>query len=301
MLTVKNLTKSFGNNIAVNDVSFEVEDGTILGIIGQNGSGKTTLFRLILDFLTPENNGIVLWNNQPFDESMRNDIGYLPEERGLYEDMTVENQIMLFSELRGCNPQETREKIDDWMLRFGVKGEKTDKVNTLSKGNQQKVQVIATLIHEPKLIILDEPFSGLDPVNADLLKQGILELRDKGSCIIFSSHNMANVEEICDTMLMIHHGNPVLSGSVHEVRNTYGRIHLYIETDRWTPDQLDQLDGVKEVIIEDQNYYKLILKDASYGPTLFDTITAGQYIANFNQTPPSLEEIFKLKAGETLE
>ncbi len=301
MLTVKNLTKSFGNNIAVDNISFDVEDGTILGIIGQNGSGKTTLFRLILDFLTPENGGQVLWNHEPIDEAMQNHIGYLPEERGLYEDMTVEDQIILFSELRGANPQETREKIDEWMTRFGVKGEKTDKVNTLSKGNQQKVQVIATLIHEPKLIILDEPFSGLDPVNADLLKQGILELRDTGSCIIFSSHNMANVEEICDTMLMIHHGNPVLSGTVHEVRNTFGRIHLYIETDRWSQEQLEQLEGVEEVRIEDINYYKLILKDESFGPALFKTITDGEYIANFNQTPPSLEEIFKLKAGETLE
>lgn len=301
MLEVQNLRKTFGKNVAVNDISFKVEKGSILGIIGQNGSGKTTLFRLILDFLTPEGNGQVLWNNQEIGRNLENSIGYLPEERGLYEDMTVENQILLFSELRGLDPKVTLDKIDEWMKRFNVKGSRKDKVNTLSKGNQQKVQVISTLIHEPQLIILDEPFSGLDPVNADLLKQGILHLKENGSCIIFSSHNMANVEEICDTMLMIHNGEPVLSGPVQEVRNTFGRIHLYIETDQWTTESLSQLDGVKSVHQEDLNQFKLVLEDEAYGPPLFNTITQGKYISNFNQTPPTLEEIFKLKAGESLE
>ncbi|MBG9988234.1 ATP-binding cassette domain-containing protein [Aerococcaceae bacterium DSM 111176] len=301
MLEVQNLRKTFGKNVAVNDISFKVEKGSILGIIGQNGSGKTTLFRLILDFLTPEGNGKVLWDNQKIGKELENSIGYLPEERGLYEDMTVENQILLFSELRGLDPKVTAGKIDEWMDRFSVKGSRKDKVNTLSKGNQQKVQVIATLIHEPQLIILDEPFSGLDPVNADLLKQAILQLKQNGSCIIFSSHNMANVEEICDTMLMIHNGEPVLAGQVQEVRNTFGRIHLYIKTDKWTKESLSELEGIQQVDELDRNEFKLVLEDESYGSPLFDTITQGQYISNFNQTPPTLEEIFKLKAGESLE
>lgn len=300
MLEIQHLTKTFDKNVAVKDISFTVDDGAILGIIGQNGSGKTTLFRLILDFLTPEGHGRVLWNNKEIGRSMENYIGYLPEERGLYEDMTIENQILLFSELRGQKQKDISLKIDHWMERFGVKGKRTDKINTLSKGNQQKVQVIATLIHEPRLIILDEPFSGLDPVNADLLKQGILDLKNNGSCIIFSSHNMANVEEICDTMLMIHNGEKVLYGPVNEVRNTFGRINLFIETDQWSTEELRQLEGVTSVREEAPHQFKLTLADESYGPALFETITKGQYIANFSQTPPSLEEIFKLKAGESL-
>lgn len=301
MLEVKDLRKTFGDVVAVDDVSFQLEEGTIMGLIGQNGSGKTTLFRMILDFLTPEGGGYVHWKGQPMTAKFANDIGYLPEERGLYEELTIENQIQLFGQLRGMDPKVIDSKIDEWMKRFNVKGDRKHKVSTLSKGNQQKVQVIATLIHEPKLIILDEPFSGLDPVNADYLKQGILNLRDKGSSIIFSSHNMSNVEEICDSLLMIHNGREVLLGEVEDVRNSFGKTRLIVQAPQWDKEDLIQLEGVTHVEARPAGHYVIHLSDESYGTQLFDTITHGKYIPLFSQQAPSLEEIFKMKAGESLE
>ena len=298
MLEAKHLHKTFGDVVAVNDVSFEVEDGKILGLIGRNGSGKTTMFRMILDFLTPEKGGQVLWNGQPIGDQVHNIIGYLPEERGLYEKLTIEQQISYFAKLRGMSQAVIDQKIDHWMDKFQVKGKRTDKVQSLSKGNQQKVQLIATLIHEPKLMILDEPFSGLDPVNADLLMQGILDLKNSGSSIIFSSHNMNNVEEICDKLLMIHDGEQILYGTVKEVRDSFGRVKIFVQAQDWSRDQLANLDGVNSVRELRDGSYVLMLEDESYGQAIFDIITQGKYIQTFSQQPPTLEEIFKMKAGE---
>ncbi|WP_195854768.1 ABC transporter ATP-binding protein [Aerococcus mictus] len=297
MLKARHLRKTFGDLVAVDDVSFDLEQGKILGMIGRNGSGKTTIFRLILNFLTPENGGEVLWNDQPMSDQVYETIGYLPEERGLYEKMTIEQQILYFAQLRGMEKQEVLDCIDEWMDRFEVKGKRTDKINSLSKGNQQKVQLIATLIHEPAFIILDEPFSGLDPVNADLLKAGILYLRDKGSSIIFSSHNMNNVEAICDDMLMIHDGEQVLYGKIREIRESFGRTRIEVEAPDWTKDQLQALEGVDHVGIKEDNYYRLSLTDESYGPAISQPLPHGNYIRHFSQQPPTLEEIFKMKAG----
>lgn len=298
MLEAKHLTKTFGELVAVNDVSFTVEPATIMGMIGQNGSGKTTIFRMLLDFLHPEKGGTVTWNGMPVSNQVRNIVGYLPEERGLYENMTIQDQVIYFARLRGMDRDEIIERLEFWMEKFAVKGKVTDKIKTLSKGNQQKVQVIGTLIHEPKLLILDEPFSGLDPVNAELLQNGIMELKAKGSSIIFSSHNMNNVEAMCDKLLMIHNGNKVLYGGVHEVRESFGRTRLFIETEDFTLEELKALPGVTSVTEEYPNNYVLHLEDASYGKELYQIITKGQYIAKFVQLPPTLEEIFKTKAGE---
>lgn len=298
MLEAKNLTKTFGDLVAVNDVSFTVEPATIMGMIGQNGSGKTTIFRMLLDFLHPEKGGTVTWNGMPVSNQVRNIVGYLPEERGLYENMTIQDQVIYFARLRGMERDEIIERLEFWMEKFAVKGKVTDKIKTLSKGNQQKVQVIGTLIHEPKLLILDEPFSGLDPVNAELLQNGIMELKAKGSSIIFSSHNMNNVEAMCDKLLMIHNGDKVLYGGVHEVRESFGRTRLFIETKDFTLEELKALPGVTSATEEYPNNYILHLEDASYGKELYQIITKGQYIAKFVQLPPTLEEIFKTKAGE---
>lgn len=298
MLEAKHLTKTFGDLVAVNDVSFTVEPATIMGMIGQNGSGKTTIFRMLLDFLHPEKGGTVTWNGMPVSNQVRNIVGYLPEERGLYENMTIQDQVIYFARLRGMERDEIIERLEFWMEKFAVKGKVTDKIKTLSKGNQQKVQVIGTLIHEPKLLILDEPFSGLDPVNAELLQNGIMELKAKGSSIIFSSHNMNNVEAMCDKLLMIHNGDKVLYGGVHEVRESFGRTRLFIETADFTLEELKALPGVTLVTEEYPNNYILHLEDASYGKELYQIITQGQYIAKFVQLPPTLEEIFKTKAGE---
>lgn len=301
MLEVKNLRKTFGEVVAVDDVSFSVEPGTILGMIGQNGSGKTTIFRMIVNFLTPENNGKVEWNGEQISNQLQDILGYLPEERGLYDKMTIEQQIIYFAELRGMKRSDVKDKIDEWLALFNVKGTKTDKVKTLSKGNQQKVQLIATLIHEPKLVILDEPFSGLDPVNADLLKQGILRLKEKGSVIIFSSHNMNNVAELCDKLVMIHHGKQVLSGTLEQVYDHFGKIRLLIEAPDWSSETLQQIEGVISAKNQSRHLYLLELENETVGQRVFDTVSKGKYLPVFYQHAPSLEEIFKLKAGETHE
>ena len=298
MLEVTNLVKTFGDLRAVDDVSFNIESGSIMGIIGQNGSGKTTIFRMILDFLTPEENGRVLWNGQEMGKELYNIVGYLPEERGLYEKLTVEQQILYFGRLRGMDAKDIKDKIDVWMEKFAVKGKRTDKVKTLSKGNQQKVQLISTLIHEPELVILDEPFSGLDPVNSDLLMKGILDLKAKGSSIIFSSHNMNNVEDLCDKLVMIHNGKQVLYGTVSEVRESFGRTKLFLETNQWNLERLSELDGVTNVQQRGMDNFVLSLADASFGEAIFNQVTHGNYIRTFSQQPPTLEEIFKMKAGE---
>lgn len=297
MLTVSHITKRFGDLVVVDNVSFSIPKGHIMGLIGQNGSGKTTIFRMILGFLTPEDQGKVLWKDQPLTQEDYNTIGYLPEERGLDDKLTIEQQVLYLAQLRGMEKAVIQERLDQWMKRFNVKGEKTDKIRSLSKGNQQKVQLMASLIHEPSLIILDEPFSGLDPVNADLLKAGILYLKEKGSSIIFSSHNMANVEELCDSLVMIHYGKEILNGTIEEVRNSYGRVNLTIESPNWTEESLSLLEGVQSVQSKGNHQYLLKLEDEDYAKQVFERITEGQYIPVFNQQAPSLEEIFKYEAG----
>lgn len=296
MLEVKNLSKAFGEVQAVENVSFTIEEGTIMGMIGQNGAGKTTTFRLILDFLIADQ-GTILWNGKPITKNEYDLIGYLPEERGLYPKVSIEDQLVYFARLRGKTKQEVKEKIDYWMDKFQVKGKKTDKVKTLSKGNQQKVQLIATLLHEPKLVILDEPFSGLDPVNASLLEEGIKELRQQGACVIFSSHNMNNVEDICDHLIMLRNGNMVLNGTVREIREQFGRTKIYLESG-WSEEQLLALPGVTAVTSNGDGTMLLNLSDPDYGREIFRQVAKEGYIPTFSQQPPSLEEIFRLKAGE---
>lgn len=299
MLEVKNLRKTFGELVAVDDLSFTIEDGEILGFIGQNGSGKTTTFRLILDFLM-QDSGSVLWNGKPLSSDEYNIIGYLPEERGLYPKDSIETQLRFFGQLRGKTRKEIDEKIDYWMEKFEVKGKRTDKVKTLSKGNQQKVQLIATLIHEPKLVILDEPFSGLDPVNAELLKTAVAELREQKVCVVFSDHNMLNVEKMVDKMIMVKEGKKILDGTVDAVRQSFGRTKVFIEAPVAQED-LAQLEDVKEVQVERNGTYELTLENEEAGKAVFDYVTQSGYIQMFSQQPPSLEEIFKMKAGDAHE
>lgn len=297
MLEVSGLTKAFGDMVALNDVSFTIPKGQILGLIGQNGAGKSTTFRLILNFLD-QDKGSIIWNGRPITEKDYNIIGYLPEERGLYPKVTIEDQLIYFGRLRGKSKKEIIPLIDFWMDKFDVKGKKTDKVKSLSKGNQQKVQLIATLIHEPELVILDEPFSGLDPVNAELLKTGIIELKEKGSCVIFSSHNMENVEKICDHLVMLRHGEMVLNGTVHSIREAFGRTQLDIET-TLSKERLLSVEGVRSVVEIRQNVYKIQLDSPEVGELLFNmALEKADYLPIFNQQPPTLEEIFKMKVGE---
>jgi ABC-2 type transport system ATP-binding protein len=232
----------------------------------------------------------------PLSADDYNQIGYLPEERSLMSKLTITQQIVYLARLKNQPANVIKPKINDWMHRFAVKGQPTDKINKLSKGNQQKVQLICTLIHEPQLIILDEPFSGLDPVNADLLKQAIIAAKQRGAAIIFSSHDMSNVEEICDTLVMLRNGEIVLNGTVDGVRNQFGRTRLFLTTD-WSAEQLSTLDGVDSVTAIGPNHYRLKLTNADAGPAIFDAVTKGHYIQEFSQQPPTLDEIFRTEAG----
>ena len=296
MLEVKNLKKTFGTLTAVDDISFTIPDGQILGMIGQNGAGKTTTFRLILNFLTADS-GEVLWNGRPLQKTDYDVIGYLPEERGLYPKVSIEDQIIYFAQLRGKSKKEIKPQIDKWMEKFQVKGKKTDKIKSLSKGNQQKVQLIATLIHQPKLVILDEPFSGLDPVNAGLLEAGIKELKEQGACVIFSSHNMNNVEEICDKLVMLRNGSMVLDGTVQEIRAKFGRKKLFLETPL-SIDELSKMHGVIKAKVTKGGVKVLELENPEDGKAIFEQVTKNGYITTFSQQSPTIEEIFKMKAGE---
>lgn len=296
MLEVKELKKTFGELTAVDNISFTIEKGKIMGLIGQNGAGKTTTFRLILDLLTADK-GEVLWEGKRLTKKSFDKIGYLPEERGLYPKVSIENQILYFAQLRGKKKSDIKPLIDDWMDRFDVKGKKTDKVKTLSKGNQQKVQLICTLIHQPELIILDEPFSGLDPVNAELLEEGIRQARKDGASIIFSSHNMNNIEELCDSLIMLKNGEQVLNGSVREIREKFGRTKLFLESDL-TRNELLDFPGVTNVKESKDGLYIVNLEQTEDGKAIFERATQNGYIPTFSQQPPTLEEIFKQMAGE---
>lgn len=294
MLTINNLTKKFGKKDVLKSVNFSVPTGTILGLVGKNGAGKTTIFHSILNFL--DYSGQISFNEKPISEDFYSSIGYLPEERSLMEKKTVAEQILYFAELKGMNRKETLKKIPTWMKRLHVKGEITDKIKDLSKGNQQKIQLIITLIHEPQLIILDEPFSGLDPINTEVLKQVILEEKERGAVIIFSDHTMSNVEEVCDDIVILKDGEVVVSGSIQDVRLSYGRTRIFVSSD-WDKEQLENLPNVIDVSETKQGTWKLILSDESVGENIFAILSEGHYISTFDHQPPTIDEIFKMVAG----
>lgn len=295
MLSIQHISKVFGPFKALNDISFDVPQGQILGLIGQNGAGKSTTFHSILNFIHYE--GQIQWQGHAITATDFDQIGYLPEERSLMTKLTIEQQILYLARLKGQSAKIIRPQIDDWLARFAVKGTRRSKIKDLSKGNQQKVQLICTLIHHPQLLILDEPFSGLDPVNADLLKQAILTAKQAGAAIIFSSHDMENVTALCDQLVMLRKGNIVLHGTLEDVRNQFGKTELYVTTD-WTSERLATLPHVTQVTSRHANHYLLHLDDANAGPAIFDALTQGHYIEEFSQQPPTLDEIFRLKVGE---
>ncbi|BDR56032.1 ABC transporter ATP-binding protein [Xylocopilactobacillus apis] len=295
MLKVDNVSKSFGDVQALTDESFEVHKGEILGLIGQNGAGKTTTFRIVLGLMKPDY-GNVKFDDQKVDEEVLNKIGYLPEERGLFPKMKIEDQVVYLAELKGQSRQVTKNKIDEYFEKFEIKGKKNDKLKSLSKGNQQKVQLMVTLIHNPDFIIFDEPFSGLDPVNAQIFRDAILEEKEKGKCIIFSSHNMDNVEELSDRIMMLKNGNTILNGTVKEVRNSYGRIKVFLES-QLTAEDLEQISGIKD-LKEKDGRFEITLSDPEVGKEILAQAQAKGSFQEFSQQPLSLDEIFKIKARE---
>ena len=295
MLKIDGITKQFGDKLAVDALSMTVEDGSIMGLIGQNGAGKTTTFRMILDFIKADK-GLITWNGSPITQDLKQKIGFLPEERGLYQKMTVEEQILYFAELHGMKRSDARAELGSWMDKLEVVGKMTDKVQTLSKGNAQKIQFIATLIHRPNFLILDEPFTGLDPVNTSLLMNEIKTLKENGAAIIFSSHNMSGVESLSDNVTMLKKGKVVLQGDIYEIRNSFGRTQVYVESEL-SDAQLSSIDGVNS--IEKQGSGRMIhIANEQVGHELFKKVSASGYVQAFVQAPPTLDEIFRKEVAE---
>ncbi|RYM05422.1 ABC transporter ATP-binding protein [Sporolactobacillus sp. THM7-7] len=293
-LEIEQLTKQFQDFKAVNGLSFKADSGEIFGLIGQNGAGKTTTFRMILNLITPTD-GIIRWDGRSVHALDRDMIGYLPEERGLYPKMPVREQLLFFGRLRGKGRSEIMKEADYWLERFGLTDKTKALTETLSKGNQQKVQLIASLIHKPSLLILDEPFSGLDPVNAGLLKEAILDLKNKGATIIFSSHRMDHVEELCDHLCLLKRGESLFTGSIHDLKAQFGKISLTVRGP-FTVENLSELPGVVSVT-KNKEMFRLLLSREEAARDIFKAVTRGEFIERFSLDYLSLEEIFKRKVG----
>ena len=293
-LQLQQVTKKYKDFTAVDNLDFTIHKGEIFGLIGQNGAGKTTTFRMILD-LQETTNGTITWDGQPIGNINSDLLGYLPEERGIFPTMKVEEQLLFFGELRGMKKADVKKEIDFWITRFDLQEKRNDKAETLSKGNQQKVQLIASFLHKPQFLILDEPFSGLDPVNKDLLKDAILLLKEQGTTILFSSHQMENIEELCDHLCLLKRGVSLFTGSLLDLKKQYGKTKLSIRTDL-SPETLETWEGVQSVR-EEKEHTVLTLKDESFATSIFDKLSNGKYIEKFSLDYLSLDEIFKDQVG----
>ena len=298
ILAVRDVRKTFGDVRAVDGVSFTVRQGTITGLLGRNGAGKTTTIRMITGIFMPDS-GEIRWLGSEDGVSFRDRIGYLPEERGLYKQMKVWELLVFLAEIKGRRPAETRKKVDDWLERFELTDKRDAKVEELSKGNQQKVQLIGTLLHDPDLIILDEPQSGLDPVNMVLVRNLLRDLRNEGKTILLSTHMMGEAEKMADEIILIHRGQVVLEGTLDEVRASSGRntLHLDFEGDGAF---LSDLPEVRKASIVN-NSAEISLADGADPQQILHACMPRVRIRRFELASPSLEEIFIAKVGaETL-
>jgi ABC-2 type transport system ATP-binding protein len=296
-LVVDSLVKRFGNTLALDGISFEVPAGQVFGFLGGNGAGKTTTMRIILDIIRADA-GTSTWKGVPTVEVPRRTWGYLPEERGLYPRMEVLEQLVFFGDLYHVGRKEAARRGREWLARFGVPEYEHRRAEELSKGNQQKIQFIAAVLHEPPVLLMDEPFVGLDPVNVAILKEAFLEMRDRGTTIVFSTHQMDMVEELCESVLLIDRGRVVLGGPVREVRRSTGRqvIRLAVEGDTAMP-WLSEIPGVR-VVRPGQDYSELDI-DRSVDPesVLRAALDRGKRVTQFLIDDPSIEEIFIEKVG----
>ena len=298
MLKVEHVTKYYGENKAVDDLSFQVEDGKIFGLLGVNGAGKTTTFRMIIGLLEPTEGKITL-DGKPIDYSVTDTIGFLTEERSLLTKLTVKEQIIYYGTLKGMEEKEILERLDEWLERFHIKEYKDRKIKELSKGNQQKVQFISAVINNPKLLILDEPFSGLDPINVEMFMEAIREFKKRGSSIIFSSHRMEHVEMFCENLVILVKGKSVLEGELKQIKKDYRKKNIHIkgnvekEALKKTKGVLDVLENADELIVK--------IEDDSYIDKVFDVVKKGSEITEFSVEDPTLNEIFLSKVGETYE
>ena len=289
MLKVECVTKKYGEVTAVNNLSFSVKDGEIFGLLGLNGAGKTTTFRMILG-LIDDYTGSITIDDAKVDYSITDKIGFLTEERSLLTKLTVCEQLVYYGVLKSVSEDIIYGKIDYWLDRFGISEYKNRKIKELSKGNQQKVQFISAIINEPKLLILDEPFSGLDPINVELFKSVILELKEKGTSIIFSSHRMEHVELFCEKLVVLVKGNSVLSGYLSDIKKDYKKKNIRVLGDI-DVDTVKKQKGVQD-IKKEKHEYVISIDDDSYVNSIFKCIAKFDNVTKFSVEDPSLNEIF---------
>ncbi len=298
MLKVENVTKKYGDLVAVNNLSFEVSEGEIFGLLGLNGAGKTTTFRMITGLIDDYDGNITI-DGKHINYNITDKIGFLTEERSLLTKLTVLEQILYYGALKSIPEDIIIKRLDKLLKEFGITEYKNKKIKELSKGNQQKVQFISAIINEPKLLILDEPFSGLDPINVELFKKVILELKEKGTSIIFSSHRMEHVELFCEKLVVLVKGKSVLQGRLDEIKKNYKKknIHVIGDIDK---KEIESLDGV-EKITKEKNEYIISITNEDYAKDIFKKISKYDNITKFTVEDPTLNEIFISIVGENYE
>lgn len=295
ILKFNNVNKYFGDYKATNNVSFSVNKGSIFGLLGPNGAGKTTIIRQITNIYFPDEGEIKLFG-EDIGPHHQNILGYLPEERGLYKKLKVIEQLIYFGELKGLSKKEAEKRARIWLIKLNANDWADKKVQELSKGMAQKIQFIGTILHEPDFIILDEPFSGFDPVNAELLKNIILDLRDQGKTIILSTHVMSQVEQLCDEIILINRGEIVLSGKVRDIKKSFGRNNLKIEFDG-DDSIFDALDD-KNIINRSANSIEIKLENEKDSKKIYNLIQDVLFVYKFELAEPSLHEIFIKTVGK---
>ena len=284
---VSHISKSFGPVKAVDDVSFTVEKGEIFGLLGPNGAGKTTIIRLMLEIFKPESGQVSILGG-PMDEAKKDRIGYMPEERGLYQDIALERVLVYLAPLKDVPSDEARQRANQYLDQFDLTAYKNKNVKDLSKGMQQKAQIIATLLHQPELVIIDEPFSGLDPVNTQMVKNVLMDLRRQGVTIIMSTHQMHQVEEMCDRILLVNHGRVVLYGNLDDIRRQYSGHAVLVRTEG----NLPTIPGV-ESIVTHNSALKLTLSPGTSPQDVLRALVAQDVtLEQFEIATPTLDEIF---------
>ncbi|WP_086428104.1 ABC transporter ATP-binding protein [Staphylococcus cornubiensis] len=294
-LKIEQVTKKFGQFTAVNQISFELEKGKMLGFLGRNGAGKTTTFRMILGLSEPTE-GRITYNGKAIDHTMYDHIGYLPEERGLHPKLTVNEELTYLATLKGMDKVAILEAIDYWLERFKITENRFKKIEALSKGNQQKVQLLASMLHEPELLILDEPFSGLDPVNVELLKQAVKDLNAKGTTIIFSSHRMEHIEELCDAVCILNRGEMVVQGDIQSVKESVGYKRVVVDAP-YDLSEVASLPGVLDhKVVKTENFFTV--SDETVAEAIFEVVQQKGYAKRFQLMEPTMNEIFIEKVGD---
>ena len=298
LLVTNNVSKSFGSFKALNNINIEVPKGSVFGLLGPNGAGKTTLIRIINQITMPDS-GSVFLDGKPLHPNDIKNIGYLPEERGLYKSMKVGEQAMYLAQLKGLSKTEAKKRLIYWFDRLGIDGWWNKKIQELSKGMAQKIQFVVTVLHQPKLLIFDEPFSGFDPINANLIKDEILRLKEEGATIIFSTHRMESVEEMCDHIALIDKSNKILDGKLIDIKRAYKSNTYKVGIVPNNPDTIQEIlkekfDSVPIYFksINDEKQYKIKLPEASSKNDLVNHLTSLGQLSHFEEVIPSVSDIF---------